>query len=195
MYLLKWSRALVIGCTIAAAAACSDNSGNARNEPDANSLSNGQASNADSRDRNGTPITVAGCLQKGDGSNFILTRINEPTQSVGTSGASGSSANRTEGGTASGTGSVEREQLRSAAGAYRIEATGDVELDELVGKEVRVVGTVRENMDLPRANADRDRVEVKEGDLARIEASSVSSVADVCRGAESSSGTGRNNRR
>ena len=36
-----------------------------------------------------------------------------------------------------------------------------VNLDDLVGREVLVAGTIKENMDLPRANADRDPVQVK----------------------------------
>jgi hypothetical protein len=45
-------------------------------------------------------------------------------------------------------------------------------------------------MDLPRANADRDPVQPKEGDLAGIEATSVSQTAAQC-GAESRAGAPR----
>jgi hypothetical protein len=177
---MEWfrrSKMVVAGCAIAAATACGDNSSNTRTEAGAP----GASATADTSRSEASPITVAGCLQKGDGSDFILTRINEPTQSVGTAGATDTAAGR-PGGAAVGT--VEREQLRSAAGAYRVDAPSGVNLTELVGKEVRVVGTIRENMDLPRANADRDPVQIKEGDLARIEAASVSQTAAECRGAE-----------
>jgi hypothetical protein len=87
-------------------------------------------------------------------------------------------------GNAAGAGTVEREQLRSAAGAYRVDAADGVNLADLVGREVQVVGTIKENMDLPRANADRDPVQIKEGDLARIQAASVSQTAAECGGAE-----------
>jgi hypothetical protein len=157
---MKW-KMIAAGCAIAATAACGDSSSRKAE----------------------APITVAGCLQKGTGSDFVLTRINEPSQTVGTTGASDSSAARSDH-NASGTGTVEREQLRSAAGAYRVDAAKGVELDRLVGREVRVVGTLKESMDLPRANADRDPVQVKQGDLARIEATSVSQTAAECRGAE-----------
>lgn len=155
---MKW-KMVVAGCAIVAAAACGE-----------------------SRSRKGaSPITVAGCLQKGTGSDFILTRINEPSKTAGTTGVGASTAARADN---SGGGTVEREQLRSAAGAYRVDAAKGVSLSELVGREVRVVGTITENMDLPRANADRDPVQVKQGDLARIEATSVSRTAAECRGAE-----------
>jgi len=167
---------VVAGCVIAAATACGDRS-TSRTDADAPGASaNKEASRAEGA---ASPITVAGCLQKGDGSHFILTRINEPTQSVGTAGGTATSA----AGPGSGA-TVEREQLRSAAGAYRIDAPDGVNLADLVGREVRVVGTIKENMDLPRASADRDPVQVKEGDLARIQAASVSQTAAECRGAE-----------
>jgi len=161
---------VVAGCAVAAATAC----GNGRGRQAA------------------SPITVGGCLQKGNGSDFILTRINEPSQSVGTTGASGSSAAHPGNNAAAGAGgTVEREQLRSAAGAYRVDAANGVNLSDLVGKEVQVIGTLKENMDLPRANANGDPVQVKQDDLARIEVTSVSQTAAECRGAEAPSGTTR----
>jgi hypothetical protein len=179
----------VVACAIAAAAC--GNSGGTHNDAGSGAAATGaaeeradQSINANRQaERTGTPITVAGCLQKGDGSAFLLTRVNEPTQSVGTTGAAGA------GSPAAGSNSavVEREQMRSAAGTYRVDPKGDVKLDDLVGKEVQVVGTVTENMDLPRANAGgNDRPNISQGDLTRIDATSVSTVAEVCRGAESS---------
>jgi hypothetical protein len=157
---------LVAGCALAVATACGGDSGR----------------------KASSPITVAGCLQKGNGSDFILTRINEPSQSVGTTG---SSATQQGDSRSAGAGTVEREQLRSAAGAYRIDAADGVNIRDLVGTEVQVVGTITENMELPRANADRDPVQVKQGDLARIEAASVSQIAAACRGAEAPTGAAR----
>jgi len=162
---MKWKMAAAL-CAIAAATACGDSSSR----------------------QTASSITVAGCLQKGNGSDFILTRINEPSQGVGTTGATESSAVQASNSSAAGSGTVEREQLRSAAGAYRVVAADTVNLANLVGKEVQVVGTIKENMDLPRANTDRDPVQVKQGDLARIEATSVSQTAAECRGAETATG-------
>lgn len=177
MQWLRRSKMIVAGCAVVGAAACGDGS--------TGRTAAGEAASSTSRDVARTEaaaassITVAGCLQKGNGSDFILTRINEPSQSVGTAGT-----NDRRGSSSAGAGTVEREELRSAAGAYRVDAPNGVNLADLVGREVQVVGTIKENMDLPRANADRDPVQVKEGDLARIEATTVSQTAAECRGAE-----------
>jgi len=132
-------------------------------------------------------ITVTGCLQKGSGADFILTRINEPAQSVGTTGGTQSAS-----APASDTsGVVQREQLRSAANAYRVDAERGVDLNDLVGKEVRVVGTIGDNADLPKAtdlpstNGDSKPAAIEDGDLARIAATSVSQTAAMCSGAQS----------
>jgi hypothetical protein len=124
-------------------------------------------------------ITVAGCLQKGNGNTFILTRVNEPAQSVGTGGSSQGRV-------------VEREQLRAAAGSYRVDPPADSHADGLVGKEVKIVGTVRENADLPRPNADRraGAVDISESDLTRIAATSITITRDVCQGGETPAAAG-----
>jgi hypothetical protein len=139
---------------------------------------------ADQNDRDtAIPISLTGCLQK-DGRTFIVTRMNEPSQkNVGTSG-NGSA--------------VEHEQLRAAANAYRVEPEGDVDMDAMVGKQVRVMGNVEEHADLPPANTssssnDRgtsNREEIGRGDLAKISAASVSTVAENCgSGAAATSGS------
>jgi hypothetical protein len=186
-----WNTFLVVAA-FAATVACgnnrSDTHAGAEGEAGATADHGAAPAGAARQEGGTTPITVAGCLQKGDGSAFILTRVNQPTQSVGTSGAVAAAS-----GAASGAKDVvESEQMRSAAGAYRVDAMGDVKLDELVGKQVQVVGTIAQDMDLPRANAGRnDRPEIKEGDLTRIDATSVSMLADVCGGAESPTGGDR----
>jgi hypothetical protein len=178
---LRRSKMVAAGCAVVAVAAC----GNSNNGRTATGEAAGAADrNVPRSEAASSPITVAGCLQKGNGSDFILTRINEPSQSVGTAGANDASAARSGSSNAGAVDTVERERLRSAAGAYRVDAPDGVNLADLVGREVRVVGTVKENMDLPRANADRDPVQVKEGDLTRIAAASVSQTAAACRGAE-----------
>jgi hypothetical protein len=190
---MSLARTSVAACAIAAMAACDNNSRTIDHTADGGTTADhGAAAERPApsgtigaqNDRQPTPITVSGCLQKGR-CDYILTRINEPTQSVGTTGSSS-------------TGVAEREQMRSASGAYRINPTGDVKLDALVGKEVRVIGTVAENADLPRPSGDRDtnsgntdrrnRDEVKAGDLTKVDATTVTVVADTCQGAESRKG-------
>src|SRR3954465_10978263 len=78
------------------------------------------------------PVTLTGCLQKGDGrSDYILTEVNEPRTSVGTSGSA----------TASGNDRVAQEQMRAAEHAYKLAGDRDT-LEPLVGKQVRVNGTM-----------------------------------------------------
>src|SRR5215203_1693731 len=114
---LRRSKMVVAGCAFAAATACGESSNNRTEIGEAGASANRDATRSETA---ATPITVAGCLQKGDGSNFILTRINEPSQAVGTAGANDRSAG------AGSPGTVEREQLRSAAGAYRIDPADGV---------------------------------------------------------------------
>src|SRR5207248_1420415 len=142
-----------------------------------------------------TPITVTGCLQQ-DGRTYIVTRLNEPAQrSVGTSGNPGA---------------VEREQLREAANAYRIETKDHIDMDSMVGKQVRVSGTLveaanlpspntstpsqpndtRDKSDTPRPNGDGGE-KIDRGDLAKIDAASISVLAENCGGTPTStSGSG-----
>jgi hypothetical protein len=206
------SKAMLVSCAIAAAAACnSSNDSNMNRNADANG--NGDRSAADTRrdEPRQQPINVTGCLQQGSGHTYILTRLNEPSQkSVGTSGSPAA---------------VEREQLREAAAAYRIDPQGDVKLDDMVGKQIRVSGMLTDRADLPkpdangsaaanrdergtsaaaandaRTNGDRtgnDRPDIKQGDLAKIDATSVTVVSDACGGSakRSNSGTAGKNRK
>jgi hypothetical protein len=153
------------------AAACDDNTGN---------RDTSAASNAAADQRNGTedaPITLTGCLQKQD-RTFIVTRINQPSQSnVGTTGGA----------------ALDQERLRVAANAYRVEGQNGVDLDSLVGKQVRVTGKIEERADLMAragqptgtSGTDADRGQqngrdIDSGDLAKVEATSVSAIADNC---------------
>src|SRR5206468_856907 len=124
-----------------------------------------------------SPITVTGCLQKGSGigHTYIVTSINEPSQKgVGTTGT----------GTA-----VEREQLREAEHAYRVDAKDNVDMDAMVGKQVRVSGTMAKHADLPAMpsattgqNEQRKPEKIDQDDLAKIDDASVSVVSDNCGG-------------
>jgi len=121
---------------------------------------------AESRGHKGAPINLTGCLQKDGGisTTYILTQVNEPTQSVGTSG---SAAN------------VDQERMREAKHAYRLSGDDD-QLKELVGKQVKVEGVVAENSDFKKANDAEQRADMDTGDLAKVEVKSVAAVADAC---------------
>jgi len=116
-------------------------------------------------------------LQKGDGrSDYILTEINTPKESVGTSGAAGTS----------GADTVAQERLQAAEHAYRLSGDHD-NLEPLVGKRVRVSGTLAQASDLNAHDdngkmKDRDRAKIGESDLAKVDVASVDSVADTCGG-------------
>jgi len=136
-------------------------------------------------------VTVTGCLQKesGFGTTYIVTSVNEPShKGVGTSGTGAA---------------VEREQLREAANAYRVETKDKVDMEAMVGKEVRVSGVIAKRADLPdlpaatanatatsEKNEARQMDKIDKGDLAKIDEASISIVSDNCGGhADRSSGT------
>ena len=118
-----------------------------------------------------SPITVTGCLQKGDGrSDYILTEVSTTRTTVGTTGApppaTGSSADV-----------VGKEQMRAAAHAYNLNGDRDT-LEGLVGKQVRVNGTLTARADLK--DKERDRTKIDEDDLAKVDVTSVEAVAGSC---------------
>jgi len=117
-------------------------------------------------------ITLTGCLQRGDRNGFILTTVNEPNASVGTtdSAASGDT--------------VRREQLRAARHAYALEPRQNVNLDDMVGKQVQVTGMVTERTDLPGATAgrtdDKGTSPISNSDLSRVGVTAVTMTAGAC---------------
>jgi len=127
------------------------------------------------------PVTIAGCLQKGDGrSDYILTEVNTAPTRVGTTGstpATGSSADV-----------VGKEQMRAAAHAYKLDGERDT-LEPLVGKQVRISGTLTERAELNEHDRDgrvepKDRTKIDEGDLAKVDVKSAEQIADSCGGAK-----------
>jgi len=130
---------------------------------------------ADKDTANAESITLTGCLQKGSGalrSDYVLTEVNTTRGSVGTTGANPKPD------------AVGQEQMRQAEHSYRLDGDRD-DLDKLVGKQVRVNGTIEKRSDLNDHNAngtvkDRDREKISDSDLAQVKVASVSSIADAC---------------
>jgi len=186
--------------------ACGGNSGNANDTAASNPTGQPAAAGADragtpatagAADANGTarpagtsgvgadtaakaePISLTGCLQKGSGtlrSDYVLTEANTARTPVGTSGAASNPKSDVVG----------KEQMRAAEHSYRLDGDRD-ELDKLVGKQVRVSGTVEKRSDLTDHNADgtvkdRDRTKIDDGDLAQVKVDTVASIADACGG-------------
>jgi hypothetical protein len=122
------------------------------------------------------PITVSGCLQRADDGDFLLTRVNTPAQPQ--VGSTGSPAG------------VEHEQLRQAWATYQVEPGRDMKFDDMVGKEVQVVGTIERSADFPKAEAQGDpdkRADVDDDNVTEVKATSASVVAETCRASESAS--------
>jgi hypothetical protein len=121
----------------------------------------------------GAPITVTGCLQRMKrGDTFILTRINT-AENVGAVGTTGAPA-------------AERQQERAAWHAYRI-AGEEKNLEHMVGRQVRVVGTLNELSDLKKERGqagqqggERPDTDIDPDDLAEVKLTSIAMVADVC---------------
>lgn len=115
----------------------------------------------------GAPINLTGCLQKDGGltTDFILTQVNEPSQSVGTSGTAGN---------------VDQERMREAKHSYRVEGDDD-QLEKLVGKQVKLEGTVAENSDLQKSKANREPgADIDADNLARVDVVTITAIADAC---------------
>ncbi len=199
----QWTMGMLTGCALLGTVACGSNS----NDQAAMGTSSQPAAVAgdtvERRDTNAgsQQVTLTGCLQRGGGAltrGFMLTMLNEPSGSVGTSGNSV---------TQSGS-SVEREQMRMAARTYRLEPKGEVDLDPMVGKQVRVTGVVVEAADVPKGNApigsdadtqrpNRDRndreavgARMDTSDLAKVEISAASIVAEACGGRDNGQPSG-----
>ena len=127
-----------------------------------------------------TPITVTGCLQKAGAlmTTYIVTGVNEPSdKGIGTTGSPAA---------------VEREQLRAAANAYRVDPKENVDMDAMVGKQVRVSGIMARRADLPSPRVatpnspddakNRSMEKIDTGDLAKIDEASITVMSGSCGG-------------
>jgi hypothetical protein len=177
----RYSQPLLVAGSLALAvglAACNSNNGNsnAANRPNDRIEGNADvagttgASNQPGTDQAAqTPMTVTGCLQKTGGlvSDYVLTeRIS--TTPVGTKGSSASP------------GKVESEEEKAAEHSYRLSGNTD-NLKNLVGHQIRVIGTLSDRADLPKdKGADSTPTAIKKGDLAQIDVSSFDDVAPNC---------------
>src|SRR5262249_21735747 len=121
----------ITAVALATVCAChKDNRDNTNAMPPANQTPTTQSAPARDQQAINSPITVTGCLQKEGGlmTTYIVTGINESSQKgIGTTGS----------GTA-----VEREQLREAENSFRVSPRDNVDMDSMVGKQVRVSGVI-----------------------------------------------------
>ena len=122
----------------------------------------------------GAPITVSGCLQRGSGmNNYILTQVNSPSETpVATAGKDAGGA------------AVQREQMREAKHSYALDSGDKDVMRDMVGKQVRVNGTIDEPSDLHKQATDhkdrRNGLDIDAGDLAKIKVQGIVQVAEEC---------------
>ncbi len=124
-------------------------------------------------------VSLIGCLQEGQRGAYILTELNSP--------AHPDSSNPSV---------VEHERVAAAENAYRLTSSPANVLSKLVGRRVRVDGTLAKPSDLVASNA-ADRVtgtagrnheakavesgqKITQSDLAEVNVSSVKKLANTC---------------
>jgi hypothetical protein len=125
---------------------------------------------ADAAEHGRAPMTLVGCLQRAErGDSFRLTGINIPSdRPIATSGGS---ERRDE---------VERERAQAEQHTYALSGEDD-RWDSLVGKRVRVRGTLTEPTGLTRQSDPRsERLGIDQHDLAEVDVESVVTLADGC---------------
>ncbi len=145
---MKWTT-LVMSSALVACAACGRNADTPATDTQTTGSSTGTAAAGAVRpgDDQGAAAQQAmfeGCVQRGGGllsNELLLTMMNEP------SGVAGTSGSITKTGSA-----VERDQMRVAARTFRLRVRGPVDLDTLVGKQVRLTATISQAADVPNGN-------------------------------------------
>jgi hypothetical protein len=170
MNLKLYRTAMLTGVFASALALSACGADNAGRDPNAPAT---KAPAADTTSATGAyaQMTLNGCLQKEDGilGDYILTQANAPADAVGTSGQ---------------VGTVEGRQLEAAARSYRLSGESD-KLRNLVGHQVRVMGTLKEASSVSDRAASGDRpAEIKDSHLAKVEVMSVEDIAGSCASSE-----------
>jgi hypothetical protein len=146
--------------------------------------SRGTATDTGSGGQQAPPMTLEGCLQEGGGtfrSGYLLTMINASPDMVGTTGSATSTGS-----------SVQREQLQVAARTYRLDPKGDVKLDGMLGRQIRVIGTLSERAKVPNdkgasgndvLGSDQGRqtdLHISTADLAKLDVTSATVIGEAC---------------
>jgi hypothetical protein len=133
----------------------------------------GDTAKPSATDASGRPITVTGCLQEtGTVGTLVLTEINEPSHSVGEPGKSVGTTGKSQNGDV-----VRSEQRREAAASYRIDPPRGTDTKDMIGKQVRVTGTLTD-----AGSVDRDTSTIRPGDLAGIKANAMAVENQSCGG-------------
>jgi hypothetical protein len=155
-----WAAALAL-----VAGACSTGERDTMNQETGAESPAATAPAGESADPNG-PVTVTGCLQQGEGSDFILTQAREESGAIATSGQADA-------------GAVPQQQRQAAARSYRLSG-GPENLREMVGQQVRISGTMDDRGNLQQEGEQPREGEIDADDLAEVEVTSAESVAPTC---------------
>ena len=170
----KWTKSFITGCGLAVAL-----TGTACNRHDAAEVDRDNdrlaADTTKDRGHEGAPRTVTGCLQRGSGmNNYILTQVNSPSETpVATTGKDASGA------------AVQREQMREAKHSYALDGDEKDVMRDMVGKQIRVNGTIKETSELHKEAAKTSsdgerRLDIDAGDLTKIAVQGIVQLAEEC---------------
>jgi len=166
----------ITAVALATVCAChKDNRDNTNAMPPANQTPTTQSAPPSDQQAINSPITVTGCLQKEGGlmTSYIVTGMNQSSQNgIGTTGNGNA---------------VEREDLREAENSFRVSPKDNVDMDSMVGKQVRVSGVIAKRADLPEpstATSGKDQAnemeKIDKGDLAKIDDATITVLSDTC---------------
>ena len=164
----------ITAVALATVCAChKDNRDNTNAMPPANQTPTTQNAPSGDQQAVNSPITVTGCLQKEGGlmTSYIVTGVNQSSQNgIGTTGNGNA---------------VEREDLREAENSFRVSPKDNVDMDSMVGKQVRVTGLIAKRADLPEAATagkdDANEMEkIDKDDLAKIDDATITVLSDTC---------------
>jgi hypothetical protein len=112
------------------------------------------------------PVSLTGCLQKGDANTYILTELSEP----------------------GGGGGVE--PANAAKHTYKLSGAKGVNDDDwiaLIGTKVKVNGTLTKRGEVGTSGADStDRTKINEDDFAPVDVNAMEKIGDACAGTPSS---------
>ncbi len=148
------------------ACACTNNANDNADRTKATPETTAAAKGAGSADDQPRPIALTGCLQKGDGRDYILTQINEPPKGE----------------------PVAEQDAKEAEHSYRLNAktANDDQWPSMVGREVRVSGTLAKRGDVAQkvgtSGSTDTTPKLHESDLAQVDVSDIQQVSAACGG-------------
>jgi hypothetical protein len=174
---MRFDRSLFVAIASAAVFASACDKGDNANTSAANTPNTPPAAAApapaSAADTSKPAVVLTGCLQEKTGmlGDYILTQA-KPVMSSGPAiGTTGAADEKNSKGEAKG---IEQRQLAQAERSYRLSGESD-QLKGNVGHEIRVRGTLTDRGDVAKSDSD-----VSQSDLAKVDVTSVESIAPSC---------------